>query len=364
MHLNSYQSLISILAFSLLMLVGCNSSSSSDSGSTDTASTDTGSTDTGSTDTGTTSSAESLNVDNFVAGALASAEIEDCTLSDGTETTCYRIEAAGKAEGQNIGPFCPRTTSSTAAEAGIWISADSTAQVYDADGAFILNLANLYNDTEWNGLYNADGSVNVTLTEEACDGAAQPNVEEQYKYNCVECSTDYLDGGAIAGTYLIPVTPIPADTTSGVAATVGVALNGSELSGPAPVDAILANYTIAAFDDCGGHINLNQGYHYHAATGCTAVGTQADGHAALIGYAMDGYGIYAMKDADGNEEASLDECRGQTDDVRGYHYHAASAGENMFIGCNHGKTVATTNAGGPPGGPPNGTPPNGMPPTN
>ena len=360
MHLNSCQSLISILAFSLMMLAGCNSSSSSDTGSTDNGSTDTGSTDTGST--GTASSAEALNVDNFVAGALASAEIEDCTLSDGTETTCYRIEAAGKAQGQTIGPFCPRTTSSTAAETGIWISADSTAQVYDADGDFILNLANLYNDTAWNGLHNDDGSVNVTLTEAACDGAAQPNVEDQYKYHCVECSTDYLDDGAIAGTYVIPVTPTPADTTSSVAATVGVALNGSELSGPAPVDAILANYTIAAFDDCGGHINLHQGYHYHAATGCTEVGAQDDGHAGLIGYAMDGYGIYGMKDADGNEE-SLDECRGTTDDTRGYHYHAASAGENMFIGCNHGKTVATTTAGGPPGGgPPNGGP-NGTAPT-
>ena len=97
----------------------------------------------------------------------------------------------------------------------------------------------------------------------------------------------------------------------------------------------------------------HQGYHYHAATDCAAVGTQDDGHAALLGYALDGYGIYAMKDSEGNETEGLDECRGISDETRGYHYHSASAGENMFIGCFHGKTVATTTAGGPPaGGPP------------
>ena len=166
---------------------------------------------------------------------------------------------------------------------------------------------------------------------------------------------DYINGG-ISATYLIPTTPIPADVT-GAVSQVGIALNGTELSAPAPVSDILSNYTIAAFDDCGGHVNTHQGYHYHAATGCSEVGTQADGHAALLGYALDGYGIYGMKDAIGNEE-SLDECRGTTDSIRGYHYHAASPGENMFIGCFHGKTVTAAQAGGPPaGGPPNGIPP-------
>jgi hypothetical protein len=38
------------------------------------------------------------------------------------------------------------------------------------------------------------------------------------------------------------------------------------LAQAAPVDAILSNYTIAAFDDCGGHINPFEGYHHHAAS--------------------------------------------------------------------------------------------------
>jgi hypothetical protein len=47
---------------------------------------------------------------------------------------------------------------------------------------------------------------------------------------------------------------------------------------------------LAPFDDAGGHINLNAGYHYHAAMGKTTQIAQADGHAAMIGYAFDGYG--------------------------------------------------------------------------
>lgn len=61
---------------------------------------------------------------------------------------------------------------------------------------------------------------------------------------------------------------------------------------------------------------------------------------------MDGYGIYAMRDVNGKEE-TLDECRGNTDATRGYHYHAASPSENMFIGCLHGQSVRP--AGGPLG---------------
>ena len=64
---------------------------------------------------------------------------------------------------------------------------------------------------------------------------------------------------------------------------------------------------------------------------------QADGHAPLLGYAMDGYGLYAMTDDEGIEPADLDECRGHSDDDRGYHYHVAGAGENLFIGCFHGE---------------------------
>ena len=203
--------------------------------------------------------------------------------------------------------------------------------------------------------------MNITDTQEACEAAARPDVDAAYQNFCVECSLDYVDGG-VSQTVLIPVEPVPVGAPGALTGNVGVSLNGTVLAAPAPVQDILSNYTIAAFDDCGGHVTPVDGYHYHAATGCTEVGTQDDGHAALMAWALDGYGIYGMLDEDGNEATDLDECRGHTDEVRGYHYHAASAGENMFIGCFSGET-SSANAGGGPGGPPPGrTPPGGRPP--
>lgn len=290
----------------------------------------------------------SIDVSQFIDGALLEdATIVDCTLSGGAETTCYQLTIQGTPAGDaQIGPFCPETITTSADEVGIWF--DGGGEVHDVDGDFIVNLPNLYGDTNWN-LYDADtGVVKVTDTQAACEGAAQPNVEEQYKNMCVQCSIDYY-GGGISQTVLIPTTPVPAEASSAIGGNdVGIAINGVVLAAPAPVSDILSNYTIAAFDDCGGHVNPNAGYHYHASTDCNSTGDQADGHAPLMAYAMDGYAIYGQLDADGNEHTDLDECRGATDDVRGYHYHAASAWENTFIGCFSGQTEGEADTG--PGG--------------
>ena len=93
----------------------------------------------------------------------------------------------------------------------------------------------------------------------------------------------------------------------------------------------LAAYTIAPFDDAGGHINPYNGYHYHAVTGHTKEIKQPDGHAPLIGYIMDGYGLYAHSNEDGSVPNDLDECGGHSDDIRGYHYHASAAADNQII---------------------------------
>ena len=46
-----------------------------------------------------------------------------------------------------------------------------------------------------------------------------------------------------------------------------------------------------------------------------------------------------MLDENNKEEDDLDSCRGHTDDARGYHYHSAGPGENLFIGCFNGETA-------------------------
>ncbi|MDO6425119.1 YHYH protein, partial [Saccharophagus degradans] len=72
----------------------------------------------------------------------------------------------------------------------------------------------------------------------------------------------------------------------------GIAFNSVVFDAPAPVSNILGAYTLAPFDDAGGHINLAAGYHYHAATGVSTQIAQDDGHTGMIGYALDGYGMY------------------------------------------------------------------------
>ncbi|WP_373515880.1 YHYH protein [Persicitalea sp.] len=120
---------------------------------------------------------------------------------------------------------------------------------------------------------------------------------------------------------------------TGQGGAAGPSTRGIAFNAPAPTDAILGAYTLAPFDDAGGHINPNASYHYHAVNGGTTQIAQKDGHAAMIGYAMDGYGMYGQLDANGKEPTDLDDCREHYDATRGYHYHVAAPGSNNFINC-------------------------------
>lgn len=262
-----------------------------------------------------------------------------CTLSDGTETQCYQIVTSSLVTDHEMGPWCPDNIGDDASAGGIWLE---DGVVYDVDGAFVENMATFYEDDNWL-MYDANGDIYVTDTEEDCIAAANPNVVDAYRNFCVECLPSHITG--LSRTFVIPITPVaqteaaffamgPPGQTDGPGLR-GIALNGVEFSAAAPVNNILGAYTLAPFDDAGGHINVNQGYHYHAATGVSFSIEQPDGHPDLIGYAADGYGIY------GNDESAtdLDACRGHYDDVRGYHYHVDEAGSNNFINCLQGAYV-------------------------
>ncbi|MEO9511346.1 MAG: YHYH protein [Flavobacteriaceae bacterium] len=277
------------------------------------------------------------NVDRnlFLSDGLEITQVS-CTLSDGSTTKCYQIVSTSTPADHEMGPWCPDNIADGAESGGIWLE---NGEVYDVDGAFVENMATFYNDSNWL-MYDSNGDIYTTDTEEDCGNAANPNVGPAYENYCVECLPSYVSN--ITQTYLIPVAPIKLDTPvsfSGVGpgqigpSVRGIAFNGVRFDAPAPTDAILGAYTLAPFDDAGGHINLNAGYHYHAATGISTKIAQNDGHAAMIGYAMDGHGIYEQLDEEGNEPADLDVCRGHSDDTRGYHYHVAAPGTNSFIDC-------------------------------
>ncbi len=269
--------------------------------------------------------------DNFLNG------ISKETYSlNGIETLCYVFTSRSRPTEHEMGPWCPRHIDDKKDKSGIWFK---DGQVYDVNGHFITNLDEFYKDDEWK-LYRDDGSVKYTKTKEECEAAAKPDVEEEYQNYCVECLPEYFKHQET--TFIIPVTPVYNKKTSRLGrGGLGVAFNGVKFDPPAPIHAILAAHTIAPLDDHGGHVNPHGGYHYHAATGSTKEVSQKDNHSPMIGYALDGFGIYAFLDAEGNSPDDLDECGGHIDAVRGYHYHAGTPGSNQVIKCLRGNTGRT-----------------------
>ena len=283
---------------------------------------------------------EAINTDNFISGALTTAPvIVDCTLSGGTQTTCYRLTIAGAPadpETSPEGPYCPQNISSSKEEGGTWI--DGKGTVYNVDGKFIENLSTLYKDKEWQMYDIKTGKVTIISGARGCEVAGDPRPIPGVNNFCLECPLEELDGG-IKKTVFIPTNPVSTHKPTQIRGreNTGIALNGVLLGPPAPLDMILSSHTLGVFDQCGGHANPHEGYHYHAANGCSEVDIEKDDHSPMIGYALDGYAIYAKTDKSTIEAEGLDECGGETDQIRGYHYHASAPGKNQILGCYMGE---------------------------
>ncbi|MBS3847562.1 YHYH protein [Devosia sp. BSSL-BM10] len=277
----------------------------------------------------------------FFAGAdiVSGPSVVDCTLSGGTKTTCFQLTVTTDPQTYTPGPWCPSNISQDASHGGIWLE---DGEVHDVDGAFIANLAEFYGDTDWQLFDAQTGDINFTGTLASCEAAARPDVDAAYNNYCVQCLPEYMPDDASV-TYVIPLDPQPAARASqtGMSGS-GIAYNGIRLDGPAPVDAILDAHTIAPFDDCGGHVNLHVGYHYHAVTTCLDASPATTGpvsadaaaeHGMQIGLAMDGYQIFSHLMGDGSDPADLDACNGHQADNASYHYHAGEAGSNAILAC-------------------------------
>jgi hypothetical protein len=107
-------------------------------------------------------------------------------------------------------------------------------------------------------------------------------------------------------------------------------------------------------DRCGGHPDSQGVYHRHEVGACVLKGAKA--RATLVGYALDGFGIYVERDSKGQllENSALDGCHGRSSRVpwngrttKVYHY-VATAEFPYTLGCFRGKTVdAGVSIGGP-----------------
>lgn len=100
-------------------------------------------------------------------------------------------------------------------------------------------------------------------------------------------------------------------------------------------------------DLCGGHPQEQGQYHYHDNAPCLPDGRDANGHSELVGYALDGFGIYGPLDVGGRAMSNrdLDACHGHLGPVLWdgrvqeiYHYHLNDE-YPYSIGCFRGTPV-------------------------
>lgn len=128
----------------------------------------------------------------------------------------------------------------------------------------------------------------------------------------------------------LPLWPTLAAQPSCVPGAIGFLLSGAVLFNAldAPGRDAVAHETQ---DACQGHPQESGVYHYHNLSSCVADKRDATGHSALVGYLLDGFGIYGPYGENGQALASkdLDECHGHTHtiawegkQVAMYHYHA------------------------------------------
>jgi YHYH protein len=150
--------------------------------------------------------------------------------------------------------------------------------------------------------------------------------------------------------YSIPSKPAPAARPSCTnMGPIGIMLTGAVL-----FNALDAQGRDAAahevLDKCWGHPQQQGQYHYHTFSSCMK--DTSSGHSALLGYALDGFGIYGPRGQNGTtlKTADLDECHGHTHaivwngkTVTMYHYHMTND-YPYSLSCYRGTPVKTSTA--------------------
>ena len=153
-------------------------------------------------------------------------------------------------------------------------------------------------------------------------------------------------------SYSVPANPTVANQPTCLhGGPIGVTLDGVALFDP--LDAQHRDGVAHEVQDlCGGHPQQDGMYHYHNITTCLL--KQTTGSSSLVGYALDGFGIYVERDANGHllTNGDLDACHGRSSTVEWdgkqvsmYHYDA-TAEYPYTVGCFKGTPVNT----GPPQG--------------
>lgn len=195
-----------------------------------------------------------------------------------------------------------------------------------------------------------DGATRHITTNDLPDHATGvypiASTDDAYQYdrnpNSISAQTFVAD---------LPATPVagnqPACLSGG---PIGVTLSGSVIFNALDAE----NRDAVAHetqDSCQGHPERSGAYHYHSLSSC--IPDTESGQSALMGYALDGFGIYGPRDASGKilTNADLDECHGTTSEVEWdgqkvvmYHY-VATYEYPYTLGCYRGTPISLSGQG-------------------
>jgi hypothetical protein len=171
-------------------------------------------------------------------------------------------------------------------------------RVYDRDAAFTITTAADRRTINGNGLALAvpTGIFPVQPSDPAYKYDRNPNrITAQHIF------------------FSIPRKPTPAKSASCIYKEVGITLDGVQLHGP--IDSIGRDELAHEIQDaCTGGPQPGGGYHRHALSDCTP---HIHARNALVGYALDGFGIFSPYDQNGKELTTedLDACHGTTSKI-------------------------------------------------
>jgi hypothetical protein len=184
------------------------------------------------------------------------------------------------------------------------------------DSEFTEKVSGSKRDLEGNGLPpQTTGIFPVEESDPAYEYDRNPNAISSYDLNAS-----------------LPANPKRAEEPSCVGGTIGVMKNGVALYSPFDAggrDAVATEIQ----DHCDAHPEKTGQYHYHGLSTClyeySGDSSSGEPSSVLLGWALDGFGIYAERDSEGTmlSSADLDACHGRTSTVewngekrRMYHY--------------------------------------------
>ena len=282
-------------------------------------------------------------------------QLVDCTLSDGTQTKCYKVSYENVRETVTV--ICPENEDDEGG-LGIYTGIDGIT----GEGLRSLD-ADLWADFATDGydIINDDGTINIQIP---AGGPGSGFIEAGSGING-SCLDAELDESYVI-TYYIPAYPVKTirSSTTRTLAYWGISLDGFPFAEQPPSSASAVGVAIPGLDACGGHPQPDGPFHYHLVPEvindllekeginktetCSYIDQSSN---TILGYARDGFPMYGFQDSDGTIPTDLDDCNGHshaTDDFPEgvYHYHITNiidpnsdAGYTNTLPCTYGATV-------------------------